>query len=182
MGVVEKIIKKVKEEVRIYENESNITQDEKVKKIIINFSIGCSIVAIQPIPFADIFVLTPIQGVMGQKIAKARGYSISEAESKEILKEIIGLVGLGIGAQQLAIGAYKTFLPFWGAVTTIPLVFSLSFAIGKVMDYYFMKKVRGELIEKEEIKLLFEKAKKEGKKEAKNNSKKIIELNNTIDN
>ena len=70
-------------------NSSNISPDKKVEKLLIVFSSVCAATAVQPIPFADIFVLTPIQLYMGTLIAEARGYKFSMSE---IYKEIIGCI------------------------------------------------------------------------------------------
>ena len=113
-------------------NKSNIPPEKKVDKLLIFFSSVCAAIAVQPIPFADIFILTPIQLYMGTLIAEARGYKFSMSE---IYKEILGVLGLSFLAQQTAIGLDKTVLPFLGAITTIPFVFVLTFAIGKVMNY-----------------------------------------------
>ena len=110
---------------------------------------------------------------MGKKIADIRGYNISEAGAKEIFKELASLVGLGLLAQQLAIGAYKTVLPFISGFTTIPLVFGLTYGMGQVMDYYFIKKQKGERIDPEVLKNIFKKAKEEGKNKAKKKKKDI---------
>ena len=115
-------------------NNLKIPPDEKVEKLLLRFSAICAAVAIQPIPFADIFVLTPIQLYMGKLIGEARGYKFTLSQ---IYKEILALIGLAFLAQQTAIGLYKTVLPFLGAITTIPLVFILTYTIGKVMDFYF---------------------------------------------
>ena len=128
-------------------NELNIPPDQKVDKLLIRFSAICAAVAVQPIPFADIFILTPIQLYMGTLIAEARGYKFTMSQ---IYKEILGLIGLAYLAQQTAIGLYKTVLPFLGAITTIPLVFVLTYAIGKVMNYYFVAKTEGKKITKED--------------------------------
>ena len=53
----------------------------------------------------------------------------------EIYKEIIGVLGLSFLAQQTAIGLYKLGLPFIGGFMTIPLVFVLTYSIGKVKPY-----------------------------------------------
>ena len=90
----------------------NISPDEKVNKLLLRFSGICAAVAVQPIPFADIFILTPIQLYMGTLIAESRGYKFTMSE---IYKEILGLIGLAYLAQQTAIGLYKTILPFLGA-------------------------------------------------------------------
>ena len=134
----------------------------------------CSIIAIQPIPFADIFILTPTQIIMGSKIAKIRGYDISDSSIRDILKEITGIIGMGLIAQQLLIGAYKTILPFWGGITTIPAVYGLTYGIGKVMDYYIITKINSETIDKSKVKELFKSSQKTGKKEGKIRESEII--------
>ena len=52
-------------------NQLDIPPDEKVRKLLLRFSGLCGAIAVQPIPFADIFVLTPIQLYMGTLIAEA---------------------------------------------------------------------------------------------------------------
>jgi uncharacterized protein (DUF697 family) len=173
MEIIKKAKAKIKAEVSDIENRTDLSDEEKVTQIIRVFSVFCAAIAVQPIPFADIFVLTPIQGYLGKKLADIRGYDITEAGATEVFKEIAGLVGLGFLAQQLAIGAYKTVLPFLGAITTIPLVYGLTYGIGRVMDYYFIKKIKGEKIDKETLKDIFKKAKAEGKKSAKENKAEI---------
>jgi len=98
---------------------------------------------------------------MGTLIAEARGYKFSMSE---IYKEILGLIGLAYLAQQTAIGLYKTILPFLGAITTIPLVFILTYAIGKVMDYYFVSKTEGKKVTKDDLINAFKQARKDAKK------------------
>ena len=81
---------------------------------------------------------------MGTRIGAIRGVPVSEAKATDIIKEIAGVVGLGLLAQQLVIGGYKTFIPFLGALTTIPIVYGMTYAIGKVIDVYFIKKKRNQ--------------------------------------
>tara|TARA_B100001057_G_scaffold495718_1_gene595388 strand:+ start:172 stop:1563 length:1392 start_codon:yes stop_codon:yes gene_type:complete len=151
-------------------NSSNISPDKKVEKLLMVFSSVCAATAVQPIPFADIFVLTPIQLYMGTLIAEARGYKFSMSE---IYKEIIGLLGLSFLAQQTAIGLYKLGLPFIGGFMTIPLVFVLTYSIGKVMNFYFISKTQGKTLTKDDLKNFFKQAKKDAKKNfSKNEIKK----------
>ena len=142
-------------------NKLNISPDEKVNKLLLRFAGLCGAIAVQPIPFADIFILTPIQLYMGTLIAEARGHKFSMSQ---IYKEILGLIGLAYLAQQTAIGLYKTILPFLGAITTIPLVFVLTYAIGKVMDYYFVTKTQGKKLSKDDLIKAFKEASKDAKK------------------
>ena len=140
--------------------ESDLTPDEKVKKIIYTFSAVCAATATQPIPFADIFILTPMQAYMGTLIAKVRGYDFS---MQQVYKEIIGVMALGFFAQQTAIGLYK-FIPVWGIFTTIPIVYGLTYAIGRVMNYYFESKAVGKKVTKEDLMSFFKEAKKDARK------------------
>ncbi|OAD39454.1 YcjF family protein [Polaribacter atrinae] len=180
MEILEKAKERIKKEVTDIEIRTDLTDDQKVTRICTVFGTTCAAIAVQPIPFADIFVLTPIQAYMGKKIADIRGFSISEAGASEIFKELAGLVGLGFLSQQLAIGAYKTVLPFISGFTTIPLVFGLTYGMGKVMDYYFEKKIKGEKIDPEMIKSIFKKAKAEGKQKSKEKKEEIHKQKNEL--
>ena len=164
-------IKKLQSEFFSIENRSDITDDEKVTQIIKITSVVCAGLAIQPIPFADIFILTPIQGLMGSRIAAVRGIPISKNDSIETIKQILGTIGLGLGAQQLVIGGYKTFIPFAGGLFTIPLVFGLTYGIGRVMDQYLINKSKGRTLDRDELRKIFNQGKKEGKKEGKDHNK-----------
>lgn len=154
------------------EERSDLSDKQKVDRIINITSGVCAGVAIQPIPFADIFVLTPIQAIMGSRIAKIRGVRVTDNDIATYIKEIAGVIGLGLLAQQLAIGAYKTVLPFVGALTTIPLVYGLTYGIGRVMDAYIVSKVKGQVLDPEEIKRIWKEARKEGEKESDEKSSK----------
>lgn len=173
MEIIDKAKENIRKEVTEIEKRTDLTDDQKVTRICTIFATTCAAVAVQPIPFADIFVLTPIQAYMGKKIADIRGFNISEAGAKEVFKELAGLVGLGFLSQQLVIGAYKTVLPFISGVTTIPLVFGLTYGMGKVMDYYFEKKIKGQKVDPEMIKRIFKQAKEEGRRKSKENKEEI---------
>lgn len=177
---VDKIIAKLQREYVGIENRTDITDDEKVTRIINITASVCAGFAIQPIPFADIFILTPIQAFMGSRIAAVRGIPITKNEIFTTLKEISGVVGLGLVAQQIAIGAYKVGLPGLGGFMTLPLVFGLTYGVGRVMDMYLIQKARGQLIDPKVLKEIWRNAKREGKsatdkKKAKEFSKQLSE-------
>lgn len=173
MSIIDKAKEKILNEVFKIEKRTDLTKDQKVDQIIKIFGGVCAAVAVQPIPFADIFILTPLQGVMAKKIADIRGYKITDGAATRIVGEIASLVGMGVLSQQLVIGAYKTFIPFLGAITTIPLVFGLTYGMGKVIDAYFTKKIKGEKITKEELNKIFKAAKKQGQKMGKEKEDEI---------
>ena len=78
MEIIDKAKEKIKKEVSEIEKRTDLTKEEKVEKICIVFGTFCGALAVQPIPFADFFVLTPIQAYMGKKIADIHGYEITE--------------------------------------------------------------------------------------------------------
>lgn len=158
-----KLTKKIKENVTEIENRNDLSEQEKVDRLIVIGSTFCSGLAIQPIPFADIFILTPVQAYFASRIAKVRQVPISESQSHELVKELIGIVGMGIIAQNIGIAAWKVVTLGFGGLFTIPLVFSLSYAILKVCDIYFQKKQNGIKLNKDEIMKIFRKYRKEGK-------------------
>lgn len=164
---------RLQREVMDIENRTDLTNDQKVSQIIVIFSTVCAGVAVQPIPFADIFILTPLQAFMGTRISAIRGLRLSEKEASAIIKEIMGVVGAGMIAQQLGIAAAKIFFPIFGGVATIPVVFGLTFAIGKVMDLYFIHQVQGRKLSPDELKRAWSEAKKEGERQGKARTSEI---------
>lgn len=164
MHLADRILDQIKSNITEIENRDDLPDDEKVSQIIKIFAALCAGVAVQPIPFADIYILTPIQAYMGSRIGAIRGVPVSKNETITTLKEIGGVVGLGLLAQQLAIGAYKTIIPFYGAVVTIPMVFGLTYGIGRVMDAYFIAKAKGQFLSSEAMKEIWKRGRNEGKK------------------
>lgn len=162
-GTFEKFKAQLAKEFFDIENNDSLTDDQKVTKVITATAILCAGVAIQPIPFADALILTPIQGYMGHKIAQVRGIELKEEGMLEVLKYIGGIVGLGFAAQQTAIGLFKIGLPGLGGFITIPLVAGLTIGIGKAIDVYFSYKAEGKTPSEEAILAAFKSGKKEGK-------------------
>lgn len=167
MEILDRAKRKISKEITSIEEREDLSDDEKRSRIIHTFSVACAVVATQPIPFADIVILTPIQAYMGERLSAIRGMPLSEAEAMDLLKEIAGVVGLGMLAQQAALGLYKVGLPFFAGFTTIPLVYGLTYAIGRVMDHYLEKKSRGQIMSSDEIRNIWKDVRKEGKKRAK---------------
>jgi uncharacterized protein (DUF697 family) len=170
-----KLTEKIKANVTEIENRSDLSEQEKVDRLIVIGSTFCSGIAVQPIPFADMFILTPVQAYFASRIAKVRQVSVSESEFHVFVKELMGIVGMGIIAQNLGMAISKIAIPVLGNFLTIPLVFSLSYAILKVCDIYFQKKQNGTPLNPDEIKELFKKYREEGKTRGKGINKSDIE-------
>jgi len=155
---------KIKKEITGIEHRTDMPDDQKVSRITHIACATCAGIAIQPIPFADIFVLTPIQAYFASRIAAIRGVPVSESDAADWIKELIGIVGMGIIAQQMAIGIWKMVTFGLGGVLTIPLVYGLTYAVMKVSDAYFSAKARNEKLSDDQISGIWKSAFGEGKK------------------
>lgn len=144
-----------------------IPQAKRVHLIVHAGSLVSAIIAAQPIPFADIFILTPIQVVMVYYISRTLGNGISETSAKEIVTYLVGVVGWGVLAQQAILGAYKTVLPYLGGLTTIPLVYAATVGLGYAAKSVIEAKMKGRHATKEEIKRMSKEASKRAKEETK---------------
>lgn len=152
------------------EKDNSIPVEDKISTIIHTTSIGCAIIAVQPIPFADALILTPIQMVMIGHMT-----NIMKADA---LLTISSAIGVGFLAQQGILGLYKTVVPFIAGVTTIPMVYAATFAIGKVAQLVISKQLKNEKISKDKIKSAYKTIVKEKEKEIK---EKDIDLNTLND-
>jgi len=161
----------LKNEVTEIEHRTNLTTKDKVSRITHICCATCAGVAIQPIPFADILLLTPIQAYMGSRIAAIRGVPVSEADIAQTLKELGGVIGVGFAAQQTAIGLYKIGLPGLGGFMTIPLVYGLSYAIMRLVDAWYEAKARKVTLTAAELKAIWKSARAEGEVHGKHHAK-----------
>jgi uncharacterized protein (DUF697 family) len=167
MARLEDLKKRLRRSVTEIEKRTDLSDDQKVERITNLCCCLCAGAACQPLPFADFFVLTPVQAYAGTRIAAIRRVSIGEEGAAVVIKQIGSAVGLALIAQQLIIGAYKTFIPFLGAFTTIPLVYGATYGICAVMDAYFRSKARGITLSPDQMKQIWRDAKPKGVAEGK---------------
>lgn len=165
-GDFAEIKKAVMSQLFAVENRADLTEDQKVSRVQHAACTTCAGIAIQPIPFADIFILTPVQGLFASKIAAIRGVPLSENDAQEWTKQTIGLMGMGFLAQQLAIGVWKTVTFGAGGLLTIPLVYALTYGVMKTADVYFQKLKVGVKLSDDQIRLILKTSIADGKAEA----------------
>ena len=147
------------------------TVDERVSKIIKQACWLCAVVAVFPLPVADIYFLSFLQFVMALRIGEIYGKKLNREDFIHILKSLGLTAVLGYFAQQTALGLYRTILPGLGAVTTIPLVYSLTFAIGKILHKYFDLEAKGQSLGGINFKEIWNDLKDEGESLAKKMNK-----------
>ncbi len=136
-----------------YEDASPTERDDAVRHVIQACSVAAAAVTIQPIPFVDTALITPIQIVMVQAIARIYGHQL---DKKSVL-EILSTFGASIVAQNVIMAAVK-FIPFLGWIVTTSMAYALTWAIGEVSDYYFRN---GRGVPQEELQSMFSRIYKE---------------------
>lgn len=157
------------------DKREDLSDDEKVKRISHYAAGACAVIAIQPIPIADIFFLTPTQALFASRIARIRGVPISQSSATEVMKELVGIVGLGILAQQTALAIWKFVTIGLGAMLSVPMVYAFSYGIMQVADAYFVAKAEGRELSKREAKSILKAGQKEAKQAAQDFDPKSIQ-------
>jgi uncharacterized protein (DUF697 family) len=155
-------------------DDPSIPETKKIDVIIHLTSLTCAVVAVQPIPFADLFILSPIQVVMVIAMSRVLGNPVGKNGAGEIVASIAGVVGWGVLAQQAVLGLYKTVIPFMGGFTTIPLVYGATMGLGYGAKTILEARKNDQSISDQEIKRI----QREAKEEAKTNN---WEFNNIIE-
>lgn len=171
LGEIKKFINKktseLQETLELISEDPSISSNTKANIIINATALICGIVAVQPLPFADLFVLSPIQVVMVTYLSKVLGLKTSETTKQEILTYLVGTLGFSVLSQQVVLGLYKTIIPFAGAITTVPLVYMSTFGLGMACKTLIKAKKNNVKISKEELKRIrkeeIERIKKEEK-------------------
>ncbi len=130
-----------------YDNASDAEKQKAIRELIQVCSTAAGAVTVQPIPFVDSALITPIQIGMVQGIGKIHGYSL---DKKSIL-EMLSTFGASIVAQNVIIAAAK-FVPFFGWLVTISMAYALTWAIGEASTRYFAS---GRTLGEDELRSIF---------------------------
>ncbi len=115
-----------------YADASPEERRDAVHGVIQGCSVAASAVTVQPFPFVDAALITPIQIAMVQAIGRVHGHQL---DRKSVL-EILSTLGASIVAQNAMMAAAK-FIPFLGWMVTLSMAYALTWAIGEVSDHYF---------------------------------------------
>ncbi len=142
-----------------------IPEDAKIGAIIHMTALLCAIVAVQPLPFADVIVLTPIQVGMVTAMSRVLGDPVGDSGAKEIIAHVLGVVGWGVLAQHAILGLYKAGLPYIAGVTTIPLVYAATVGLGYAAKAVLEARRNDQTITQDEIKRIRKEAEAKARKE-----------------
>ncbi|GGM02694.1 YcjF family protein [Deinococcus aerophilus] len=126
-----------------FDVDAELTPQENVDEVVKGAALLCGAVAVEPIPFADILVITPLQAKMVLHIGKIYGFDITPERAREIVQELGVTVAYGLAARQVMRGLAKMALPLIGGIITAPAVYGWTFALGRVAQNYFERKQLG---------------------------------------
>lgn len=128
-----------------------------VREVVEMGSAAAAAAAIQPFPFLDAVLITPIQIGMVQAIGRVHGHRLDQ---KSIL-EILSTFGASVLAQNVIVSSAK-LVPFAGWIAAPAMAYALTWAVGEVSDHYF-KHGRG--VAPDELREMFRKTYRSKKEE-----------------
>lgn len=126
-----------------FDVDPQLSQEENVDEVIKSAALLSGAVAVEPIPFADMLLITPVQAKMVLHIGKIYGFEITSQRAAEIVQELGATLAYGLVARQVMRGLAKMALPLIGGVITAPAVYGWTFALGRLAQNYFERKLDG---------------------------------------
>ncbi len=126
-----------------FDVDPGLSQEENVEEVIKSAALLSGAIAVEPIPFADILLITPVQAKMVLHIGKIYGFEVSGTRAAEIARELGATVAYGFAARQVMRGVAKMALPLIGGLITAPAVYGWTFALGRLAQNYFERRRAG---------------------------------------
>jgi uncharacterized protein (DUF697 family) len=94
---------------------------------------AAALIAPMPIPFADIWTITPVQMMMVRAIGNIYGYKLDQKTAMALL----GTLGGGWLGQQTCLALFKLGMPGAGGLGGAAFVFFWTHAMGRAAELYF---------------------------------------------
>ncbi len=135
------------------DEDSKKENTSKVRQIAA--TTGAIACAIPNVPFADFFIITPIQALMVRAIGNIYGYKLNESTATEILT----VIGGGWLGQQTLLAAFRIGLPGAGGLVGSIFVYGWTYGMGKAAEVYFASNMTAS---KEDLKKARESGAQEG--------------------
>jgi uncharacterized protein (DUF697 family) len=146
------LAKRFKEEIKEYltADFSSLSLEGKRKKVSDvsqKAAFAGAAVAPIPLPFADVFTITPIQMTMVAAIGNIYGYQFTKKQIRAIFATVAG----GWLGQQTCLALFKIGLPGAGGFAGAAFVFAWTKGLAKVASLYFESgmSLSGEELERE---------------------------------
>jgi len=123
--------------------DPDLSPEENVEEVIKSAALLSGAIAAEPIPFADMLLITPLQAKMVLHIGKIYGFEITPERAKDIAQELGATFAYGMLARQVMRGVAKLALPVIGGLITAPAVYGWTYALGRVAQNHFERKRLG---------------------------------------
>lgn len=120
-----------------------LNEEQNADEVIKSAALLSGAIAVEPIPFADILLITPVQVKMVLHVGKIYGFEITQERALEIVRELGATVAYGMAARQVMRGLTKMAIPVIGGLITAPAVYGWTFALGRLAQNYFERKRAG---------------------------------------
>ena len=120
-----------------------LSREENAEEVIKSAALLSGAIAVEPIPFADMLLISPVQAKMVLHIGKIYGFDVSADRAREIAQELGVTFAYGFAARQVMCGLAKMALPVIGGLITAPAVYGWTFALGRLAQNYFERRTLG---------------------------------------
>lgn len=147
------------------EIEDGRNEQAPVRRVILAYSGGAAAASVNPIPFSSFALLTPIHVAMVLHVGQRMGHKITVDNAGQVFKEITAAVGLSIAARVATGALIKIGLPVIGGMLRTPVVFALTYGLGRVAEEYFQRRNEGLDFDVKAARELFRQAVREGRVE-----------------
>lgn len=115
-------------------------QAQIARSLLKSFTAVCGVIGVQPIPLADLPVLTTLQTLMVALIIQTTG----RKAGPRLIAEFLGAMGVNVGAGLLfreGARALVKVVPFWGNAVSGMVAGAGTYAIGRAAIAYFIEDV-----------------------------------------
>ncbi|WP_174368335.1 YcjF family protein [Deinococcus sp. JMULE3] len=126
-----------------FDVDPDLSREENTEDVIKSAALLAGAISVEPIPFADILLITPVQAKMVLHIGKIYGHDVTPERALEIARELGVTVAYGLAARQVMRGLAKLALPVIGGLITAPAVYGWTFALGRLAQNYFERRLQG---------------------------------------
>ena len=146
-----------------FDIKPELTPEQNVEEVTRSAALLSGAIAVEPLPFADILLITPLQMKMVAHIGLIYGFKPDRSRIKDIVTELGATFAFGFLARQLVRGVAKIVAPVIGGLITAPAVYGSTFALGKLAESYFKAQLEGKNLGKLEAKGVARKALEDAK-------------------
>lgn len=126
-----------------FDVDPDLTPEENVEEVVKSAALLSGAIAAEPIPFADMLLITPVQAKMVLHIGKIYGFDVTPERAREIAQELGATLAYGMVARQVMRGVAKMALPLIGGLITAPAVYGWTFALGRIAQNHFERRALG---------------------------------------